>query len=291
MTNTVQQRIALPPFLKWAGGKSKLIQQYQDYFPKGQFKTYYEPFLGGGSVFFHLQPETAILTDINQELIETYCCVRDNLRELILILGKHQFEHTNDKSENHAYYYSVRSRIYSTPLERAARLIYLNKTCFNGLYRVNSKGEFNVPVGKYKNPKICNQALLFSASAALKSAQIEVRPFENILDYAKTSDDFVYFDPPYHPLSQTSHFTAYSPNAFNEDNQRKLRDIFVELASRGVKVMLSNSDSPFIRQLYQDDKVFPIQNFPKIYEISASRVINSDIKKRGKITELLITSY
>ncbi|HEY9632780.1 MAG TPA: DNA adenine methylase [Coleofasciculaceae cyanobacterium] len=291
MSNTVQQKVSLPPFLKWAGGKSKLIQQYQDYFPKQGFKTYYEPFLGGGSIFFYLQPNSAILTDINQELIETYCCVRDNIEDLILLLEKHQIKHNSDKSETHNYYYSVRESTCNTPLERAARLIYLNKTCFNGLYRVNSKGKFNVPVGKYKNPKICNHDLLRSASVALKAAQIEVRLFEYIVDYAKTCDDFVYFDPPYYPVSQTSYFTAYSSDSFNEDNHRKLRDVFAQLASRGVKVMLSNSDCPFIRQLYSDTEVFSCENLPKMYEISASRVINSDIKKRGKITELLITSY
>jgi DNA adenine methylase len=291
MSNTVQPNVSLPPFLKWAGGKSKLIQQYQSYFPKDGFKRYYEPFLGGGAVFFYLKPKFAVLTDINKELIDTYRCVRDNVSELILLLERHQFEHYNDKTETHNYYYSVRSRIYNTPIERAARLIYLNKTCFNGLYRVNSKGEFNVPIGKYKHPKICNSDLLYVASAALKSAEIEVRNFDYILDYAKTKDDFVYLDPPYYPISQTSDFTAYSTESFNEDDQIKLRDIFVELASRGVKVMLSNSDAPFIRKLYSDDNIFSSQNRPNINEISALRVINSDIKKRGKITELLITSY
>lgn len=282
MSNIVQQNQSTLPFLKWVGGKSRLIQQYQKHLPKVQdIKTYYEPFLGGGSLFFHLQPKSAILSDINQDLIETYCSVRDNLEQLIDLLQIHQNKHNNDNSKNHDYYYQVRSHTYKTPIERAARLIYLNKTCFNGLYRVNSKGEFNVPVGKYKNPKICNPDLLSSASAALKSAKIEVRRFEEILDHAKSSDDFVYFDPPYHPLNNTSYFTAYSADAFNEDDQIRLRDIFAELASRGVKVMLSNSDSGFIRELYSDFN---------IHEILASRVINSNIKKRGIITELLITS-
>jgi DNA adenine methylase len=156
---------------------------------------------------------------------------------------------------------------------------------------VNSNGDFNVPIGNYKNPKICNPALLRSASAALKSAEIAVKHFEEILDYAKTSDDFVYFDPPYHPLSNTSYFTAYSRYSFKDEHQLRLRDIFAELASKGVKVMLSNSDSPFIQKIYSDDQVFPSNKLPKIHKIFASRVINSDIKKRGRITELLITSY
>lgn len=283
MSNIVQQNKSVLPFLKWVGGKSRLLQQYQNYFPKiSDIKTYYEPFLGGGSVFFNLQPKLAILSDINQDLIETYCSVRDNLEQLIDLLQIHQNEHNSDYSENHEYYYQVRSRTYNTPIQRAARLIYLNKTCFNGLYRVNSKGEFNVPVGKYKNPKICNPDLLRSASAALKSAKIEVRNFEEILDHAKTSDDFVYFDPPYHPLSDTSYFTAYSADAFNEDKQIKLRNIFAELASRGVKVMLSNSDCKFIRELYSEFN---------IHEILAARVINSNAQKRGKISEVLVRSY
>lgn len=290
MSTTVQQRVSLPPFLKWAGGKSRLIQQYENYFPKVNIKSYYEPFLGGGSVFFYLQHNPAILTDINQDLIETYLCVRDNLKELLSLLEKHQIEHNNDKSESHDYYYHVRSHTYETAIERAARLIYLNRTCFNGLYRVNSEGKFNVPIGKYKNPKICNYDLLCSASNALKSAKIEVKQFDYVLDYAQT-DDFVYFDPPYQPLSNTSYFTAYSTDSFDEEKQKKLRDVFAELANRGVKVMLSNSNSPVIQKLYRDNKAFKTQKLPNIHEISASRVINSNIKKRGKIIELLITSY
>lgn len=263
------------PFLKWAGGKSKLIKQYIPYFPKN-FKTYYEPFLGGGAVFFHLQPKNAVITDINLELINVYRCVRDNLAELILLLEKHQYNHSKE------YYYQIRSSKNINELERAARIIYLNKTCFNGLYRENSKGEFNVPMGRYKKPNICNLDTIGSASVALQSTVIEVRAFEDVLNYAKTSDDFVYFDPPYYPLSSTSNFTAYSSYSFNEYDQIRLRDTFVELAKRGVKVMLSNSDCSFIRELYSKFK---------IYEITASRAINSNTKKRGGITEVLVTSY
>jgi DNA adenine methylase len=291
MWNSVQPKVSTLPFLKWAGGKSRLLKQYQHYFPKRGFKTYYEPFLGGGAVFFHLQHNSAILTDINQELIETYRCVRDNVDELIKRLERHQTEHNNDHSDNHEYYYYVRSCTYNTPIARAARLIYLNRTCFNGLYRVNSNGEFNVPVGNYKNPKICNPVLLRAASEVLKSATLEVRDFKEILNYAKTSDDFVYFDPPYHPRNHTSNFTAYSSYSFKKEDQIKLRDIFAELASCGVKVMLSNSDSTFIQKIYTDTTVFKPSHLPKLHKIFASRVINSDTTKRGKITELLITSY
>jgi DNA adenine methylase len=267
------------PFLKWAGGKKQLIAQYFPYFPQ-KFETYYEPFLGGGAVFFYLSRSRsifqAVLTDINSELINTYCCIRDNVEQLILLLKEHQVRHNKD------YYYEVRSWNEGTPLQKAARLIYLNKTCFNGLYRENSQGKFNVPVGKYKNPQICHPDLLHSVSAALQLARIEVKPFDVVLDYAKNPQDFVYFDPPYYPLSSTSNFTAYSRYSFNEADQIRLRDIFAKLAERGVRVMLSNSDCPFIRALYSEFK---------IHEILATRAINSDANKRGKISELLVTSY
>jgi DNA adenine methylase len=274
MSTGVQQIVSPRPFLKWAGGKGKLIQQYIPYFPK-KFKTYYEPFLGGAAVFFYLNPPSATLTDINAELVNAYRCVRDNVEELILNLEAHQLRHCRD------YYYEVRQSPGVTNLEKAARLIYLNKTCFNGLYRENSKGAFNVPIGKYKNPKICNPALLRSVSAALQNSQINVRPFEDILEHASSCDDFVYFDPPYHPLSPTSNFTAYSRYSFTQDDQIRLKYVFAELAERGVNVMLSNSDCPFIRELYSDFN---------INSIIAPRLINSDARKRGKITEVLITS-
>jgi len=281
------------PFLKWAGGKSQLLPQYIPYFPQ-QFETYYEPFLGGGAVFFHLQPPQTVLSDINSELVNVYRCVRDNVEQLISHLAEHQQQHSRD------YYYQIRSGTNTGNLDRcsnkpdteftapevlvkkAARLIYLNKTCFNGLYRENSKGEFNVPIGKYQNPRICNPDILRSASIALQTSQIEVSPFETVAKRAKTSQDFVYFDPPYYPLSPTSSFTAYSRYAFNQQDQVRLRDTFTELAERGVKVMLSNSDCLFIRELYQAFN---------IYKISASRAINSAAERRGKIAEVLITSF
>ncbi|QFS44480.1 DNA adenine methylase [Nostoc sphaeroides] len=263
------------PFLKWAGGKTRLIQQYIPYFPKS-YKNYYEPFLGGGAVFFYLQPSTAILTDINAELINTYCCVRDRVEELISLLKEHKIRHDKD------YYYSVRNNSGGTDIEKAARIIYLNKTCFNGLYRVNSQGKFNVPLGRYENPNICSEVLLKAASEALSHAEIKQTDFADVLNYATSSDDFIYFDPPYYPVSETSYFTAYSSYSFAEDQQVQLKDVFEKLAGRGVKVMLSNSDCEFIRNLYSSFH---------IHTISASRAINSNAKKRGRITELLVTSY
>ncbi|HEY9297562.1 MAG TPA: DNA adenine methylase [Phormidium sp.] len=279
------------PFLKWAGGKTRLIGQYQPYFPE-KFTTYYEPFLGGGAVFFYLAQQhpglQAVLTDINPELINAYRCVRDKVEELILLLEQHQLEHTKDNKD---YYYWVRSRSYTTDTEKAARLIYLNKTCYNGLYRENSKGEFNVPIGRYKNPNICQADLLRSVSSLLAPAQIEVRKFEEILNFATSSEDFVYFDPPYYPISATSNFTTYSRDNFKESEQLKLRDLFAELAERGVKVMLSNSNCDFIEKIYSDTQLFPKNSLPKLIKISASRGINSNSLKRGKIQELLIGSF
>ncbi|MEG4086203.1 DNA adenine methylase [Microcoleus sp. POL10_C6] len=279
------------PFLKWAGGKTRLIGQYQPYFPE-KFTTYYEPFLGGGAVFFYLAQQhpglQAVLTDINPELINAYRCVRDKVEELILLLEDHQLEHTKNNKD---YYYWVRSRSYKTDTEKAARLIYLNKTCYNGLYRENSKGEFNVPIGRYKNPNICQADLLRSVSSLLAPAQIEVRKFGEILDFATSNEDFVYFDPPYYPISATSNFTTYSRDNFKESEQIKLRDIFAELAERGVKVMLSNSNCDFIEKIYSDTQLFPNKSLPKIIEISASRGINSNTSKRGQIKELLIRLF
>jgi DNA adenine methylase len=273
------------PFLKWAGGKSKLIEQYIPYFPQS-FTNYCEPFLGGGAVFFYfcnVKPDAKkFISDINPELINTYCCIKNNVEPLIELLNTHQIQHNKD------YYYKMRSSAsvlalsHSEGLDigRAARFIYLNKTCFNGLYRENLRGLFNVPMGKYKNPTICNEDLLRLVSVALQYAEVSLKPYSDIK--AKNEYDFVYFDPPYYPLSSTSNFTTYSRYVFKEAEQIKLRDTFVKLANQGVKVMLSNSDCAFIRELYTEFN---------IYEISASRAINSQAEKRGKINELLITSY
>lgn len=176
----------------------------------------------------------------------------------------------------------MRATLGVTPAEQAARLIYLNKTCYNGLYRENSKGQFNVPMGRYKAPRICHPELLRAASQSLSRAEIAMQPFDQVRELAQDRRDFVYFDPPYHPISLTSRFTEYNRYAFSQTDQERLRDLFAELAGRGVKVMLSNSDCPFIRHLYQDFS---------IHTISASRSINSNAQKRGKISEVLVTSY
>lgn len=275
LTNLSTLTISPKPFLKWAGGKSRLIAQYQPYLPKN-VRTYYEPFLGGGALFFHLKPQRAILSDINPELVNVYVCVRDCVEAVIATLENHAAHHSQ------AYYYQVRNDEPRSSVEKAARLIYLNRTCFNGLYRVNRHGQFNVPMGRYKNPRICNPELLRATSDVLKNATLTEQPFDQILTESPSEQDFVYFDPPYHPLSDTSNFTAYSRSVFGETEQIRLRDAFAALSERGAKVALSNSDCPFVRVLYQGFQ---------IHTISATRAINSQPAKRGKITEVLVTSY
>ncbi len=278
MTVALLPRLKPRPFLKWAGGKGRLIDQYQSFFPRA-FETYHEPFLGGGAVFFHLfdRCNRAFLSDLNEELVNVYRCIRDDVEAVISLLEGHQANHSPD------FYYAMRAQTcLRSPVERAARLIYLNKTCFNGLYRENSKGQFNVPLGRYKNPHICDVQTLRDASVALQNTLMACEPFTAILERAHDPQDLVYFDPPYHPISPTSKFTGYSRYGFTAEDQRILKQTFMALAERGVQVMLSNSDCPFIRELYQDFY---------IHEIQATRAINSKANRRGKISELLVTSY
>jgi DNA adenine methylase len=272
------------PFLKWVGGKGQLLKQYRAYFPQ-QFDTYYEPFLGGGAVFFFLSGHPSIplhrahLTDINPELVNVYQCVQQQVDAVIARLSDHRRCHSPD------YYYQVRRTEATSPIERAARLIYLNKTCFNGLYRENSKGQFNVPMGRYKNPSIFDPAVLHAASQALQRATIARHSFDHVLELAQSPRDFVYFDPPYYPISATSNFTGYTRRSFGEAEHLRLFETFQILAERGVQVMLSNSDCPFVRDLYsQCDRA-------QLHTISAARLVNCNAQRRGKITELLITSY
>ncbi|MBI5490704.1 MAG: DNA adenine methylase [Deltaproteobacteria bacterium] len=262
------------PFLKWAGGKGQLLEQYRPLFPR-RFGRYHEPFVGGGAVFFHLRPPQATLSDDNADLIDCLLAVRDDLPAVIDALGRHRYEKE--------YYYAVRAQDPAAlPLaERAARMIFLNRTCFNGLYRVNSKGGFNVPFGRYSNPTICDAPNLHACARALKQAQIERGPFGSVLDRARRGD-FVYFDPPYHPLSKTAYFTAYAKGGFREEDQRELARVFAELDRRGVLVMLSNSDTPLVRELYKGLRIVRVQ---------ATRSINSKGARRGAITELVVLNY
>ena len=265
------------PFLKWAGGKSQLLPQYAPLFPK-KFNTYFEPFLGGGAVFFYLAPQKAILSDINKELISTYNVVKNGVEELILELKKHK------QKNKEKYYYRIRDLDPDalSPVERAARLIYLNKTCYNGLYRVNSQGKFNVPFSSYKNPLICDEEGLRAASFALQSADFRVGDFEEITFNLAKPEDFIYLDPPYYPLSDTANFTGYIPEGFGKREQERLAGIYKKLDKLGCYLMLSNSDTPFIRELYRG---FLIET------VEAGRAINSKAEGRGKITELVILNY
>ncbi|MFX0139697.1 MAG: DNA adenine methylase [Candidatus Hodarchaeota archaeon] len=264
------------PFLKWAGGKRQLLAQFEKYFPR-KFNKYIEPFVGGGAVFFYLLPKQAILIDNNEELINCYKVIKNNVTDLIKLLKKHK----NEKN----YFYKIRKldRNYEefnkfSDVERASRTIYLNRCCYNGLYRVNSKGEFNVPFGRYKNPNFCDEKNLKAANIALKNVEIYKKSFESCLDFAE-KEDLIYLDPPYHPISDTSNFTGYTKKIFGKESQIKLFQVFSRLDEIGCKLMLSNSYNKFILDLYKDYKIITIY---------AKRAINSNAKRRGKIKEILV---
>jgi DNA adenine methylase len=264
------------PFLKWAGGKRQLLSQIDLYIPKS-FNKYIEPFVGGGALFFYLLPKNAILNDINQDLINAYRVIKENVSELITSLKKHKNEEE--------YFYKIRSvdrnldefKTWSD-VEKASRIIYLNRCCYNGLYRVNSKGYFNAPFGKYKNPKICNEENLKLVHKVLKDVKLMNTSFELCLNYAK-KDDFIYFDPPYVPISESANFTSYTKSSFKKEDQIKLFNVFKELDQKGCKLLLSNSYNEFILKLYKNYQ---------INIVYAKRAINSNPDKRGEIKELLI---
>jgi len=270
----------VPSLIKWAGGKKQLLEQFKQFFPE-KIERYFEPFVGGGTVaFFLLQNHPEIkkifLSDINEELIITYNSVKNNIDKLISLLKEYKLKH------NKEFYYKIRAKDVKrlTPVQIAARFIYLNRTCFNGLYRVNSKGGFNVPIGSYKNPTICNEEDLREISKLLQKDDIIVAQFYDTVKKAKKGD-FIYFDPPYYPIKKDS-FTTYTKDNFLEKEQEKLKEVFAELDKKGCRVMLSNSDTPFIRKLYKDYK---------INTVLATRMINCDGKNRGKINEVVITNY
>ena len=298
------------PFLKWAGGKQQLLAQFERYFPTN-FNRYFEPFVGGGAVFFHLwdtgrlpthhqlpvggrkagdspngelaatirNRHEVFLFDNNEELINAYEVVRDDLDELMRLLATHKQKHGRD------YYYSIRNldseTVTLSDVERAARTIYLNKTCYNGLYRVNTKGQFNVPMGSYRNPRILHEDVLRAASAALQGVTIEARDFRSLPDLCYPGD-FVYLDPPYHPLSKTASFRSYTADSFGDQDQRDLADVFRHLTEQGCICMLSNSHTPFILDLY---KGFRLET------VEANRPINSDGSGRGSIPEVVVLNY
>lgn len=275
-------RYALPrPFLKWVGGKGQLLPELVKRVEMaGDFGRYHEPFLGGGALFFELYrsdrlKKQAWLSDNNPRLIEAYEGVRNELDAVIEQLQKHQRQH----SEEH--FYAVRAKVPKTLAGRAARVIYLNKTCYNGLYRENSRGEFNSPFGRYKNPMICDDENLRAVSKALQKTKIESRHFQTVANVAEPGD-LVYFDPPYHPVSETASFQGYHKGAFGEDSQRLLAETCGKLDAKGVRVLLSNSMTELVRTLYK--------NFT-VDTVHAARAVNSRADRRGKVREALVRNF
>lgn len=270
------------PFLKWVGGKRQLMPSIVDYLPENiKDYKYIEPFIGGGAVFFNLQPKNAVINDYNEELINVYQVIKDNLDDLIIDLKKHKNEAE--------YFYSIRSLDRNgefkklSAVKRASRLIFLNKTCFNGLYRVNNAGEFNSPFGRYKNPNIVNEPTLKAVNKFLNNNNVEI----NSGDYSeilKQTDKkcFVYLNPPYHPISESSNFTGYVQGGWNMYDQIDLKTACDELHKKGVKFLLSNSSADFIKDLYKDYKITIVK---------ANRAINSNGADRGEVDEVLIRNY
>jgi DNA adenine methylase len=273
----------LKPFLKWAGGKRQLLPEIKKYIP-GDIHTYYEPFVGAGALFFDVLPKRGIINDFNTQLILTYRAIKENVEELLVVLEDYKARNSKE------FFLKIRNTdreadIFNnlTTVEKAARLIYLNKTCFNGLYRVNSRGFFNVPYGRYKNPAIYEEAVLRRISCYLKTNEIDIlnTDFENAcLDADKNS--FIYFDPPYH--GGKTGFTGYQAQGFGEAEQERLRNVMVTMTKRGVKCLLSSSDTAYIRGLYNYD-------FFDIISVQAKRPINSNAADRGYVNEVLIKNW
>jgi DNA adenine methylase len=278
----VTQEHAASPFLKWAGGKSQLLPELQAHIP--DFQNYYEPFLGGGALFFHLASSRpnfrAYLSDRNSELVNAYKVVKNDVERLIASLRRHEVAHAKNPF---SFYYGLREASPRNRVERAARLVALNKTCYNGLYRVNSAGAFNVPMGRYKNPSICNAMQLELASNALRQtrASIVTAGYATALSGAARGD-FVYLDPPFVPLSKTANFVSYTQEGFSADDQAQLACLFRTLDQRGCKVLLSNSDTKLARELYSGFEQLRIQ---------AARAISCKSDSRNGYTELLVRNY
>jgi DNA adenine methylase len=266
------------PIVKWAGGKSRLLDEITARRPLS-FRRYFEPFLGGGALFFRMAPQHAVVSDCNPDLINMYRCVAWHVEGVIRRLRTHRDNH----SEQH--FYATRSRWNErkgrqSDVDRAAMFVYLNKTCYNGLWRVNKKGLFNVPMGRYTDPPICDAASLRAASKVLQRAELKQSGYEYVADRAG-AHDFVYFDPPYQPVSETASFTSYTAGDFGEDDQRELARVARNQARAGCAVMVSNSDTPFIRELYQGFDVATVE---------CNRQINSRASARGAVREVIITA-
>lgn len=297
------------PILKWAGGKTQLLEEISENLPvqirNKKIKRYVEAFVGGGALFFFIaqayQLEEYVLADINNELILLYKTVQKSVDELVNILARMEEEYLiRDHQEREKFYYSVRESFnsslahidfhkYGTDwIKRASQIIFLNRTCFNGLFRVNSKGFFNVPFGRYANPTICDESNLHAASIMLQKAVILSGDFTSVAPHVDAST-FVYFDPPYRPISKTASFNSYAKDTFGDNEQLRLAEFYRMLDSKGAKLMLSNSDP---KNIDPEDNFFDeaYQEFT-IKRVKATRVINSNADKRGEINELLITNY
>jgi DNA adenine methylase len=276
----IKRSTLVQPFLKWAGGKRQLLREIRKLLPQN-FDVYFEPFLGAGAVLFELQPRNALINDANSELVNCYEVIRQCPEELVTHARTHQIDE--------GYYYRLRAQDRDPdfknlpPLERASRTIYLNKTCYNGLFRVNKKGYFNVPFGRYANPVIVDELTIKAVSEYLNAASIKLRndDFQTALRDA-VRNDFAYLDPPYDPLSETASFTSYNAGAFDQAQQYRLKSTCDDLTQRGCKLLLSNSATDFIRDLYSDRSRYTV------IEVQATRSINSNAKARGRIRELLI---
>lgn len=276
------------PVLKWVGGKRQILGEIKRYIPGG-FGTYHEPFLGGGAVLFALQPARAMVNDINAELMNVYAVIRDDIEGLIESLEEHERAYKEHRKPSE-YFYSIREldrdrAVYSalTPLQKASRILFLNKTCFNGLFRVNRAGQFNTPFGKYKRPNIVNGKMLRAVSGYFNGADIDFscEDFEVVLE-AASREDFVYLDPPYDPLSDTSSFTGYDRGGFDAEEQARLSRVCRRLDERGVKFLLSNSATELIRELYRGFRMEIIK---------ARRAVNARGDGRGGVDEVLVRNY
>ena len=292
------------PFVKWAGGKGNLIPQLNNFYPyelkNGIIERYIEPFVGGGAVLIDIlqkyDVQEAYAFDINIDLINSYNVIKNNVENLITNLKQIETEYLQlEQEERKEYFYNKRNEYNTYTLEeneqniqRAAQFIYLNRTCFNGLYRVNKAGKFNVPMGSHKNPTICDEENLRNLSNLIQNVQFQYGDYKKSMEYV-TENTFVYFDPPYRPLNTTSGFTSYTKEDFDDDDQRELAEFYRELNTQNVKLMLSNSNP---KNTNKEDTFFDniYQGF-NIDEIYASRMINANSKGRGKISEILVTNY
>lgn len=307
--NSKSEKVLAKPFLKWAGGKGQLLEKFRELYPaelkENKIHNFYEPFLGSGAVFFDVAQrfniKQAFLYDINEELILTYRVIQQDITHLLELLHKYEKKyHKLEKEKQQAFFYEQREQynkqrtkidyaaLNETSAARAAQLIFLNRTCFNGLYRVNSKGEFNSPAGDYKNPKICDEQNLTAVNNVLQIAEIKKADFREVLHDLKAKS-FVYFDPPYRPISKTASFKAYAKDNFDDLAQQQLADVFRKLDKKGIKVMLSNSDPKnndpkdnFFDELYHEYQIL---------RVPAKRMINSKASKRGAINEIVVTNY